>query len=101
MRDFTSPFSFMIDSPALTEARRQEQAAMDAEYDARNRRLDRDRIISAALDCLVDHARHHALDGQDSRQRDAYLVGYTGVTSTRDVLSLIDDIRNGLSPLTR
>ena len=72
-----------------------------AELKARNERLDRDRVISAALDTLDEFARRHAINGGDVSARNAYLVGATGVLHTSDVLSIIDDVKRSLSPLVR
>jgi len=72
-----------------------------AELDARNTRLDRDRIISAALDALVDDAKRCALYPEVTANLNSWLIGSTGVLHTADVLSAIDDIKRSLSPLVR
>ena len=85
----------------LTQAQAIETRNMEAERIAREHRLDLDRVVSAALDILETHSRMAALYGNESAQRNAYLVGYTGVRSTTDVLSLIDELRRTLSPAIR
>lgn len=62
------------DAIAAHEAHR--DAAHAAEVVARNRRLDRDRVIASALDALLVAALRHTTTSKG--YRGAYLVGYRG-----------------------
>lgn len=72
-----------------------------AELDARNHRLDLDRVISAALDALLDDAKRCALYPETAANLNSWLIGSTGVQHSGDVLSIIDELKRQLSPLVR
>lgn len=91
-------------------SRHQARAILDsyhtrcAEDEARNRRLDHDRLVSTALDVIIHWARTKCIigtDGSSDRATNAYLTAASGIQSTTDALSLIDEIKRQLSPLVR
>ena len=87
MHDFT------LEQSDIAEAQARSLCNRRAEDAARARRLDKDRIIAAGLDALCARA--------NSEDSEAFIVGYAGLTSTRDAYCLIDEIRATLSPLVR
>ena len=89
-----------------TAARLREQAGIDAERNARDRRLDRDRIVFAALETLEHVATSDTLDGSVSAfiagAADIRLARFTNHTERAVYIrELLSEIRAELSPLVR
>lgn len=77
---------------AEDDGKRASYAARLAEDVARNRRLDRDAIVAAAL--------RHFENTYDYTSFDVYLTSGRAIDAA-DVETLVADIRGGLSPLVR
>jgi hypothetical protein len=100
-----SVIDFDTVSPAVSQARHESNQARLAEDKARNRRLDKDAIVKAALLRLFGSASEQSQSNVDF-SRNAWLACYVQAITGRsiaveDIRALLSEIENGLSPVVR
>lgn len=100
-----SVIDFDTVSPAVSQARHESNQARLAEDTARNRRLDKDAIVKAALLRLSGSASEQSQSNVDF-SRNAWLACYVQAITGRsiaieDIRALLSEIEAGLSPVVR
>jgi hypothetical protein len=98
-----SVIDFDTVSPAVSQARHESNLARLAEDSARNRRLDKDAIVKAALLRLSGSASEQSnVDFSRNAWLACYVQAITGRSiAIEDIRALLSEIEAGLSPVVR